>query len=119
MGGDSRAERPHRKTVYLAAAYTKGDVALNVRAALLAADRIWRAGHVVIVPHLCHFWHLVIPHPYEDWIRLAGAWLELCDVVVRLPGDSDGADGEDLRARELGIPVYYSVDEFLADHPLD
>ncbi|WP_200826348.1 DUF4406 domain-containing protein [Microbacterium timonense] len=37
--------------------------------------------------------------------------LQHCDAVLRLPGDSRGAD-EDVRiAHERGIPVYHSLDE--------
>jgi hypothetical protein len=118
MGGERRAGHPHPKRVYLAAPYTKGDVAVNVRTAVLAAGRVFDAGHFPYLPHLFHFWHMIAPRPYADWMILDHVWLEVCDVLIRLPGDSDGADAEDAYARELRIPVYYSVDEFLADHPL-
>lgn len=117
--GERRDTSRHRKRVYIAGPYTKGDVALNVRTTIFAAQQILEAGHVPFVPHLYHFWHVIIPGAYEQWTRLDLAWIEVCDVLVRLPGDSDGADGEDLRARELGMSVYYSVADFLADYPLD
>jgi len=34
-----------------------------------------------------------------------------CDAVLRIPGDSRGADMDVARARELGLPVYFDVDE--------
>jgi hypothetical protein len=37
--------------------------------------------------------------------------LERCDAVLRLPGESRGADLDVARARELGLPVYTDVDE--------
>ena len=37
--------------------------------------------------------------------------LERCDAVLRLPGESRGADLDVARARELGLPVYFSIDE--------
>ncbi len=99
--------------VYIAGPYTKGDVALNVRTAIEAANRVLRGGHVPFVPHLYHFWHLLCPGPYVQWTALDLAWLEVCDAIIRLPGDSKGADGEVARAIELHIPVFYSVEEFL------
>ena len=91
--------------VFVSGPYSQGDVAQNVRNAVLAADRIRAAGHLPIVPHLNHLWHLISPHEYDYWIQMDLELLELCDVMVRLPGESPGADGEERAARELGIPV--------------
>jgi len=37
--------------------------------------------------------------------------LEHCDAVLRLPGDSTGADRDVAIARRRGIPVYHHVEE--------
>ena len=37
--------------------------------------------------------------------------LQHCDAVLRLPGDSTGADQDVAIARELGLPVYYRVED--------
>jgi hypothetical protein len=37
--------------------------------------------------------------------------LHHCDAVLRLPGESTGADNDVRIAHELGIPVYTSIDE--------
>jgi hypothetical protein len=37
--------------------------------------------------------------------------LQHCDAVLRLPGNSTGADQDVAIARELGLPVYYSVED--------
>lgn len=103
--------------VYVAGPYTKGDVAMNVRAAIEAADRILKAGHVPFLPHLTHFWHLVCPGPYEQWIDFDLKWLPVCDALVRLPGESRGADGEVAAAEELGLPVFHGLEAFLTAYP--
>ena len=41
----------------------------------------------------------------------AGRLLQHCDAVLRLPGDSKGADNDVAIARERGIPVYYDIAE--------
>jgi hypothetical protein len=105
-----------KEKVFIAGPYSKGDVALNVRKAALAADRVWAAGFVPFVPHLTALFHLVCPHPYDDWLALDLEWLAACDHLVRLPGESAGADAEVARARALRIPVYEGVDEFLGRH---
>ncbi len=97
--------------VYIASAYTKGDVALNVRKAIRAADAVAELGHVPYLPHLTHFWHTISPHPWELWLRLDIEWLDLCDCVLRLKGESKGADLEVAYAQEHCIKVYYSLEE--------
>ena len=37
--------------------------------------------------------------------------LQHCDAVLRLPGESTGADNDVRIARERGLPVYHSIDE--------
>jgi hypothetical protein len=37
--------------------------------------------------------------------------LQHCDAVLRLPGDSVGADKDVELARERGLPVYHALDE--------
>ncbi|WP_275789509.1 DUF4406 domain-containing protein [Pararhizobium gei] len=49
---------------------------------------------------------------YEEIFHpVAGRLLQLCDAVLRLPGESRGADNDVRIARERGIPVYFSLDE--------
>lgn len=100
------------KFVYVASPYTKGDVAWNVRRNLECADRLAKADYVPFAPLLTHFWHLLFPHPYEFWLDQDNAWIEKCDCLVRLPGESSGADKEVELAKSKGIPVYMCEGEF-------
>ena len=110
------ARQPVR--VYVAGPLTAGDQALNVRAAIEAGQRLLEAGLVPFVPHLDMFWHLVCPNEYETWMAKGLAWLEACDVLLRLPGRSPGADREVGRAFELGLPVYTAADDLLLAYSL-
>lgn len=102
--------------VYIAGPITLGDAAINVRNAIEAGTLLLDAGHAPYVPHLNHFWHLVFPRPYEDWLDLDNQFLPLCEALVRLPGESKGSDKEVALALSLGIPVYFSVSEFLREN---
>jgi hypothetical protein len=95
--------------VYVAGPYTQGDVAQNVRRAIVAANDLLDRGHTPFLPHLTHFWHLVCPRRYEDWLALDLTWMHQCEVVLRLPGPSDGADRECAAAQAAGIPVVYDA----------
>ena len=37
--------------------------------------------------------------------------LSMCDAVLRLPGDSNGADNDVRMARERGLPIYYRLED--------
>ena len=109
------------KFIYIASPYTVGDVAVNVRRSLDVANALAGAGYVVFAPLLTHFWHMIHPRPWEFWVAQDLAWIERCDAVVRLSGESKGADAEVDRARELGLPVYFGTSELLGQsghHPM-
>jgi len=97
------------KSVYIASAYTKGDTAVNVRKSYGAADQLANLGYLPYPPLHTHFWHFLFPHPYEFWTRMDMEWILKCDCVLRLPGESSGADAEVEFAKAHGIPVYNSI----------
>lgn len=101
------------KRVYIAGPYTLGDVAVNVRMAIAAGDELLAAGHWPYVPHLTHFWHMLYPRDWHDWIALDERYLLVCEAMVRLPGVSKGADHEAKLATTYGIPIFGSVESFL------
>ena len=98
--------------VYIASAYTKGDVAVNVHNVIKVADLLVEMGHTPFIPHLTHFWHLVSPKEVEFWYGYDNSFLDhWAEAVLRLPNESKGADNEVSRATKLGIPIYYSLEE--------
>ncbi|HKI36050.1 MAG TPA: DUF4406 domain-containing protein [Gemmataceae bacterium] len=107
-------ESPRRVRVYIAGPYTRGDVAVNVREAMLAWALLQAMGHAPLCPHWTHFQHLLTPLDYEDWLAFDLEWLPCCDVVLRLPGESAGADREVAEARRLGVPVVHDVEDLAA-----
>ena len=99
--------------VYVAGPYT-GNEEANVVRALDAATVLLRAGLFPYVPHLSHFWEDLHPHHYEVWMALDFGWVRRSDAVLRLPGESKGADREVALASSLGLPVFHSTDAVLA-----
>ena len=65
------------------------------------------------MPHHTHFWHMLFPRGYEEWLRLDLAFLPCCDALLRLKGESKGADAEVDAARALSIPVFEEVSSLL------
>lgn len=99
--------------VYIAGPYSKGDVVLNIQAAVHAANEVLKRGFTPFIPHLTHLWHMVSPKPYQEWLDYDMEWLTLCDWVLRIPGDSGGADKEVAVAQRLCIPVIFGLEAFL------
>ena len=97
-----------KTTVYIASPYTKGDVALNVKRQLDCYDELMTYGFAPFAPLYSHFQHMAHPRPYQDWIEIDKIWVLKCDCVLRLDGESLGADGEVALAKENHIPVFYN-----------
>ncbi|GAA4174679.1 hypothetical protein [Gryllotalpicola koreensis] len=84
-----------------------------------AAWPIFRAGHVpmigewVALPVLSSAGATGPTDPLAADVMypVAERLLAHCDAVLRLPGESRGADQDVAIARRRGIPVYYSIDE--------
>lgn len=100
--------------VYIASPYTLGDVAVNVRKSMMCAAALMEAGYAPYSPlGATHFQHMLSPQPYETWCALDLEWVAVCDVVLRLEGESKGADGEVAFAEEHDIPVVHSLNELM------
>jgi hypothetical protein len=91
--------------IYIASPYTVGDVAANVAVQMDAAHTIMDLGCTPIWPLSSHYLHIRRQRPYTEWIEADKELVRVSDVVLRLPGESSGADGEVQLAEQLGIPV--------------
>ena len=98
---------------YVAGAYSS-DPLPNVEAAINAADKLLRLGYVPFVPHLTHFWDEQHAHDYAVWLEWCLEWVKVCDAVLRLPGESHGADVECELAYGIDIPVFHSIEDLHA-----
>ena len=101
------AEGSKKRHVYVAGPLTKPDPFANVHQAVKVAEELRLAGFVPFVPHLNVLWAMVDPSPtYQNWIDWCLAWIERCDFLVRIPGESSGSDIEWEYAGSLGKPRY-------------
>ena len=97
--------------VYIACPYTKGDVAMNVARSMDATEELFELGFVPFNPLYTHFQHMKHPRPYSFWLEYDLKWLLSCTCLLRLDGESNGADKEIEVAKDFGIPVFYSIDD--------
>lgn len=117
---------------YVAGPISKGDLCANVNQATAAFLALAKAGCAPMCPH----WAVYAKPAYRsgpcldlvvceataeggtelthaDWLGIDLAWVDVCDFLVRLPGESAGADAEVARAYERGIPVFFNLNSAL------
>ena len=100
--------------VYIACPYTKGDVGQNVHRANAEWDALFDLGLIPINPLWCHYQHLQHPRPYQDWMIYDEECVRRCDAMLRLSGESNGADLEVIQFRGMGKPVFFSREALAA-----
>jgi hypothetical protein len=114
------------KLVYIAGPIRRGCIWANVAQADRAMRELMVAGMAVINPMLS-CWagagevRASEPHPLahgeyralgaEPWLSMDLEIVSRCDCVLRLPGESSGADGECRHANAHGIPVFSTVEQ--------
>lgn len=104
-----------RFLVYIAGPYTNPDPVDNTRKVIEVANVLLDSGIVVpYVPHLTLFWHFHTPRPIGDWYQYDLDILARCEGLLRLAGESTGADAEVAFAEANHIPVWHHIDAMLA-----
>lgn len=103
--------------IYVSGPYTKGDPVVNVRIAIAAGNNLLINGYTPIIPHLSVFWHFLYPHSWDTWIDYDMHLIPLCEGLLRLPGESTGADLEVAEAQRLDIPVVFTLQEVYKTFP--
>lgn len=93
--------------VYISGPITKGSRNLNVYQAYQLHEMLMLSRCAVINPiastQLPFAWQGNMPH--ETWMRADLPLVQRADLVVRLPGESVGADAEVKHAEAHGVPV--------------
>ena len=119
-----------RKRVYIAAPISKGDLLANIRQADAAFFALVSAGFAPLNPVLSVFGgagtervgyngvvfsiaRAIHSISWSTWIEIAQPWVAASDAVLRLPGESEGADREVAHAQSLGIPVFVYIDRLI------
>lgn len=113
-----------RKRCFISGPITLGNLGLNIQQATEAFLALARAGLAPMAPQLhCYLGSTFgVAWPSTDpgglghavWLAIDLPWVAVSDCVLRLPGDSKGADMETAEAERLGIPVFHSIEEVVA-----
>ncbi len=128
---DTRLDRllmlkPRRPRVYVSGPITRGDVQDNLRLGIVFGLTLLHMGYAVFSPHALAA-HAIqdngSPPPvgsdeYEAWLAHDLAFVECCDALLRLPGESVGAEREVQHALAHGVRVCHSIKDLLAALPV-
>ena len=102
----------NRPWIYVASPYTNGDAEVNVARQMEAKLELLKLDTMPILPLPgSHYFHTHFCElTYRTWIEYTKELLRGCHGLLRLPGKSDGADGEVAEAIDmLNIPVFYNT----------
>jgi len=101
------------KYVYVAGPISKGDTLLNIRAGIDTGAELVKLGYAPYVPHNDFIQYMIHPEvmSYERLLEWDFDWIERCDALLRLPGESAGSDREVAFALSRGISVFKSVED--------
>ncbi len=129
-----RFERTGRTRVYIAGPISKGDLVHNLNQATAAFVALAKAGFAPFCPHWSAYckratsrreaWGVEVTcqatvegndqMTHADWMGVDLPWVEVSDALLRLPGESTGADMEVHHARAHGVPVFHSIEDLVA-----
>lgn len=121
--------------IYIAGPISKGDLLHNVKQSDAAFERLAKAGLAPFNPMWSVYAGGAVAHRFPgdlaeinavgtrmsrlafthaEWLRVDLPWVEASHAVLRLPGESTGADRETTHARQHGIPVFEDIAELEA-----
>jgi len=118
------------KLVYIASKYndkTAGAKLANTHISFDAARELYKKSNHQLVPY-CPLWTHFLdermdylrddPRSNEFWYAFDNVIVPKCDAMLKITkqGESTGADNEEILAKKLGIPVFYSVDEIVENY---
>lgn len=111
-----------KKRVYIAGPLNNGGENFNGQAAnkavaMRAAVELIKAGYAPLCPHLTCDIDPAGVLPHQTWLDVDLAWVSVSDAVLRLPGDSKGADMEVAFAMKCKIPVFDHIDSLVKNLP--
>lgn len=119
-----------RLMVYIAGPISRGDLRHNIEQASKAFKALAEVGIAALCPHWSAFSGTVHTSPggsvyafatadgngmsHADWLAVDLEFVRRSDAILRLPGESSGADIEVKAALDDNIPVFYSLAEVLS-----
>jgi hypothetical protein len=112
------------KRIYVAGAYSDDNVISifsNMRVGIRASTEVLLAGYAPYCPWLDYHYNLMLRGgetlSVMNFYNYSMSWLEVSDAILVLPNseNSVGTQNEIERAKELEIPIFYSLSDLKQD----
>jgi len=106
--------------VYIASPYWHENYIVrceNVMNQIHVANTLIDAGYAPFWPLHSHFVAQRYARAESEWLALSCEWVKQCDVLLRLRGESKGADEEVALAHDYEIEVYYDMEVMFKEFP--
>lgn len=97
--------------VYISGPITKGNRTENFAKAAHVQAALIGAGYATLNPMLTMMHPEAWTIPHNAWMENDLPWVEAANAVLRLPGESVGAELECEHARKHGIPIFDNIDD--------
>lgn len=86
----------------------------NLKNGIVLWRELVRLGFAPYCPHMNDLGYIVTePVTWEDALEVDEEWVDASEVMLRMPGESRGAEREEQFCYDKGIPVVFSVEELL------
>ncbi|OHB70483.1 MAG: hypothetical protein A2V70_06230 [Planctomycetes bacterium RBG_13_63_9] len=92
---------------------SSGNERENVARAVAVARQLIDLGFAPFCPHLSWYLDPAGEIPHDTWMEVDLPWVAVADAVLRIPGESLGADIEVDHARAVGVPVLGTIGELV------
>lgn len=93
---------------YLAAPYSKGDQAMNVRSQIRLFSEMMDDGIVIpYAPLLTHFVHMIHPKTYDKWLSHCLSVLDHVNFVLASPAVESSIDYRQVESKGVVIELAY------------
>jgi len=106
-----------KKFVYIASPYTKGDQFVNVQRQIDIANRLLDEGFIPISPLMNSVWfNMQRERSWDFWMEMDYQLIDKCDYLLRLNGESVGADKEVAYAIAHDKVVYFDIEGLIQEN---
>jgi len=89
----------------------------NVKVAMEVSLELIKSGIAAFCPHLTYFCEIEFEYSkdmdFRRWMDYCLSIVRRCDALLRLEGHSTGSDEEVETAENIGIPVFYRIEDLL------
>jgi hypothetical protein len=82
----------------------------NVQKAAEIGLALWKMGHNPYVPHFGHYLNIISDEDLTGFMGRDFEWLDACDALYFI-APSNGANRELERAKQRGMPIFYSLEQ--------